>query len=142
MIRKIKIDEIGRVMKIWLEANIKAHDFIDENYWHKNYEPVKGMLPDAQVFVYEDNGMILGFVGLIDNYIAGIFVDTDSQSKGIGKVLLDFVKEMYSNLSLQVYKKNTRAVKFYLREGFYNSGEQVDVNTGETELLMNWEKLQ
>ena len=138
MIRKFKIDELETVMKIWLETNIAAHDFISEDYWQGNYEQVKMILPDATVFVYEENNLIPGFIGLTENYIAGIFIDKNSQSKGIGKVLLDYVKKCHSNLLLQVYKKNSRAVRFYLREGFVVSNEQTDENTGEAELVMNW----
>ncbi|MBP1925631.1 GNAT superfamily N-acetyltransferase [Sedimentibacter acidaminivorans] len=140
MIRKFNIDELETVMKIWLETNIVAHVFISEDYWQGNYEQVKMMLPDATVFVYEENNLILGFIGLTENYIAGIFIDTNSQSKGIGKVLLDYVKKCHSELLLQVYKKNSRAVRFYLREGFVVSNEQIDKNTGEAELVMNWTK--
>ena len=62
------------------------------------------------------------------------------QSSGIGNALLDYAKETNSELSLQVYKRNERAVKFYLREGFHVINEQTDENTGETELVMKWEK--
>ena len=138
MIRKFKIDELEIVMKIWLETNIAAHDFISEDYWHRNYGLVKKMLPNATIFVYEEDNAILGFIGLTENYIAGIFIDANSQSKGIGKALLDYVKKSYSKLSLQVYKKNSCAVIFYMREGFVVLNEQTDENTGETELVMNW----
>ena len=98
------------------------------------------MLLDATVFVYEDDNAIMGFIGLTENYVAGIFIDANSQSKGIGKALIDYVKKSYSELSLQVYKKNPRAVNFYLREKFVVSNEQTDENTGETEFVMNWTK--
>lgn len=140
MIRKFKTDELDSVMKIWLETNIKAHYFINESYWRENYKMVKEMLPDATIFVWEDNYVIRGFVGLVGNNIAGIFVHADSQSQGIGKALLDYAKENYQELSLQVYKKNVRAVKFYLREKFIVTKEQIDENTGEVELVMNWVK--
>ena len=140
MIRKFKIDELETVMKIWLKTNIAAHDFITENYWLGNYDLVKKILLDATVFVYEEDNAILGFVGLTENYIAGIFIDENSQSEGIGKALIDYVKKSYSELSLQVYKKNPHAVKFYLRFNFVVSNEQTDENTGETEFVMNWTK--
>lgn len=140
MIRKFEVNDIDRVMDIWLYTNIKAHDFIPESYWHGKSETVRKMLPDAELFVYEENSEIQGFVGLMGDYIAGIFVDPNSQSKGIGKELLDFVKKTRPELSLQVYKKNTRAVRFYLREGFAVLNEQTDENTGETELVMRWTK--
>jgi|ADurb_Val_02_Slu_FD_contig_31_443557_length_1925_multi_4_in_0_out_0_4 hypothetical protein len=41
MIRRFKIDDLDIVMKIWLESNIKAHDFISKSYWQGNYEVVK-----------------------------------------------------------------------------------------------------
>ena len=138
MIRNFKIDELDSVMKIWLESNIGSHDFISEDYWKGNYEPVKNLLPDATIFVYDNDDSIEGFIGLMGNFIAGIFVSLNNQSKGIGKALLDYVKESYSELSLHVYKKNPRAVNFYKREGFKVLKEQFEENTGEIELIMNW----
>ncbi|MFT4104338.1 MAG: N-acetyltransferase [Lacrimispora sp.] len=140
MIREFKVDNLEAVMKIWLEANITAHDFIRPDYWQEKYKPVEKMLPAAAIFVYEEGNAILGFIGIIENYIAGIFVDVNSQSKGIGKALLDHVKKSCFKLSLQVYKKNYSAVRFYLREGFAVLNEQTDENTGETELVMSWTK--
>jgi len=140
MIRKFKSDELDTVTKIWLETNIQAHAFINKSYWQGNYEMVKEMLPNSTIFVYEDNNIIQGFVGLIESYIAGIFITANSQSKGIGKALLDYAKEKHSELLLQVYKKNIRAVLFYLREGFTILKEQIDENTDEVELVMKWTK--
>lgn len=138
MIRKLKNSDLEAVVKLWLETNIQAHDFIPQSYWLENYEAVKTALSDAVIFVYEENNLIQGFVGLTGNYIAGIFVGANDQSMGIGKALLDYIKKNYADLSLHVYKKNVRAVSFYLRESFVVSKEQVDEATGEKELVMNW----
>lgn len=140
MIRNLEITELKSIMRIWLETNIKAHDFIDESYWRGNYDFVQAMLPNATIFVYEEKKQIQGFIGLMGNYIAGIFVEGSNQSKGIGKAMLNYVKERNSELFLQVYKKNVRAVKFYQREGFVILKEQIDENTGEIELVMKWTK--
>ena len=58
--------DISDVLQIWLETNIKAHSFIDKEYWTGNYEMVKQILPEAEVYVYEDekNGQIAGFIGI------------------------------------------------------------------------------
>ncbi|MDF2985403.1 MAG: acetyltransferase [Eubacterium sp.] len=141
MIRKFKFEDLDIVMKIWLETNIKAHNFISSSYWQGNYEIVKEMLPNSEILVYEDNNTIQGFIGLMENYIAGIFINANNQSQGIGKSLLDHVKENHSELYLQVYKKNVGAVKFYLRESFAVAKEQNDENTGEVEIIMNWTKI-
>lgn len=139
MIRNFRKDDIDKVMQLWLETNVKAHHFIDSSYWNDNYNMVKEILPKATIYVYDENDEIQGFIGLMDGYIAGIFVSNKCQSKGIGKALLDYVKEQNSELLLSVYKKNNRAKQFYLREGFTIDSEQIDKSTGEVEFLMKWE---
>lgn len=118
----------------------KAHDFIAETYWDEHFEMVKGMLGDAEIYVFEEQGQIKGFVGLDGEYIAGIFVREKEQSLGIGKQLLDFVKSLKGQLKLNVYQKNERAIKFYTREQFEIQDEQTDEATGEAEYLMLWKK--
>ena len=44
MIRKMQNPDINRVADIWLKTNLKAHDFIPEQYWTSNYELVKEMM--------------------------------------------------------------------------------------------------
>lgn len=143
MIREFRESDLSDVMEIWLETNIKAHNFISEEYWTSNYEMVKEMLPKAEIYVYEDDAinLINGFIGLTDNYIAGIFVKDTAQSKGIGKQLLDYAKSLKSEMSLSVYQKNKRAVHFYQREQFQIQSENKDENTNEKEFIMIWRTL-
>ena len=139
MIRKLQKADINRVADIWLTTNLKAHFFISEQYWISNYEFVKEMLPQAEVYVYEDDKMIQGFIGINDEYIEGIFVSDEMQSRGIGKMLLDYIKDKKDRLQLKVYQKNVRAMSFYQREGFTIQSEGMDEFTGEKEYVMNWE---
>ena len=139
MIRKLQKVDINRVADIWLKTNLKAHFFIPEQYWISNYEFVKEMLPQAEVYVYEDDKMIQGFIGINDEYIEGIFVSDEMQSRGIGKMLLDYIKDKKDRLQLKVYQKNVRAVSFYQREGFIIQSEGMDEFTGEKEYVMYWE---
>lgn len=138
MIREFRTEDLDRIMQLWLETNISAHGFINSSYWQDNFESVKKMMPQAAVYVYEQDNYIQGFIGLIGNYIAGIFVAGDFQSKGIGKLLLQYIKCKHDELSLNVYKKNSSALRFYLREGFVVSKEQIDENTCEIEIVMEW----
>ena len=138
MIRVVQKTDITKVADIWLDTNIKAHNFISAQYWESNYEMVKEMLLQAEVYVCESNGEIQGFIGLNGDYIEGIFVCDRLQSQGIGKLLLDFVKESRTQLSLNVYQKNTRAIHFYQREGFEIQNEGLDEATGEKDYVMTW----
>lgn len=139
MIRKMQNIDINRVADIWLKTNLKAHYFIPEQYWTSNYELVKERMSQAEVYVYEDDKMIQGFIGINDEYIEGIFVSDEMQSRGIGKILLDYIKDKKDRLQLKVYQKNVRAMSFYQREGFTIQSESMDEFTREKEYVMNWE---
>ena len=140
MVRDFQAEDLNRIMELWLETNIQAHDFIEKSYWQDHFDEVMEILPNASVYVYEDNGSIEGFIGLVDNYIAGIFISNDNQSRGIGRQLLHHVKGNHNELSLKVYEKNQRAVKFYLREGFLVAEKQEDRDNGEMEYEMVWNR--
>ena len=69
------------------------------------------MMSQSEVYVFEVDKMVQGFVGLNDEYIEGIFVSEEMQSCGIGN----------------------RAISFYQREGFIIQCEGLDEATGEKE---------
>ena len=142
MIRRLQKKDVNRVAELWLDTNLKAHDFIPAQYWRSNYDLVKEMLSQAEVYVYEDGQKIQGFIGLDGDYIEGIFVSDEMQSQGIGKALVDFVKEGKTKLRLNVYQKNVRAIRFYQKEGFEIECEGLDEATGEKDYAMTWRFLQ
>lgn len=141
MIRVLEEKDVDIVAKIWLETNIKTHDFIASNYWKEHYEIIKDMFLQAEIYVYEIEKEIMGFIGLDKEYIEGIFVLDQYQKRGIGKALLNHVKARKEHLSLNVYQKNLNAILFYQREGFCVQYEDVDKNTGEKEYRMVWNRL-
>ena len=124
MIRKLQESDINRVATIWFTVNITAHNFISAQYWMDHFEIVQEMFPQAEVYVYEEGAGIQGFIGLQEDYIAGIFVSGEAQSSGIGRRLIHFAK----------------GVRFYQREGFEISGEHTEQNTGEREYSMIWKR--
>lgn len=105
MIRKLQKADLNDVANLWLDTNLKAHNFISAEYWNTNFEFVKEMLPQAEVYVYENDKKIHGFIGLNGEYIEGIFVAAEMQSRGIGKILLDYAKDRKSKLLLRYTKR-------------------------------------
>ena len=142
MIRRLQKKDVTRVAELSLNTNLKAPDFIPAQYTKSNYDLVKEMLSQAEVYVYEDGQKIQGFIGLDGDDIEGIFVSDEMQSHGIGKVLVDFVKEGKTKLRLNVYQKNVRAIRFYQKEGFEIECEGLDEATGEKDYAMTWRFLQ
>lgn len=139
MIKKFEIEDIDEIMNIWLETNISAHGFIKASYWKENFEMVKGMMLSSEIYLYKEDNKIYGFIGLIDDYIAGIFIKDKYQSRGIGKNLLDYVKSNRNRLLLSVYNKNNRAIEFYKREGFIIVENEIDEVNNEKEFVMEWQ---
>ena len=61
MIRELQRDDINKVADIWLDTNIKAHNFIHAQYWKSNFKAVKEALSQAEVYVYEYDTEIQDF---------------------------------------------------------------------------------
>lgn len=142
MIRNFEKADLDVVMEIWLSGNIDTHHYIPQSYWEDNFEMVREILPNAEVYVYVDEALnqVLGFIGLTENYVSGLFVSKQVQSQGIGKELLDYAKEKKEQLTLSAYKRNLRAISFYQREQFVVKFESLDKNTGEMEFLLEWNR--
>ncbi|MCC0783400.1 N-acetyltransferase [Clostridioides sp. ES-S-0108-01] len=140
MIRKSNDEDINKIMEIWKESTIKAHEFISKEYWKSNYNTVKNeYIPISDTFVYEDGQEIKGFISIIDkSFIGALFINTNYQNLGIGGKLLDYVTKEYKNLSLAVYKDNKEAVVFYNKKGFKIVEEQINEDSGFKEYIMEY----
>ena len=140
MIRPLRISDMDSVLRIWKTSNLQAHYIVHSGNPARKEELVRKAMSDAEVWIYESDGRIVGFVGLTGDYIAGIFVETECRSRGIGHALLDFLKKRHLFLLLNVYEKISRAVAFYRREGFECRDRHVEEDTGEMEWTMAWMK--
>ncbi|MGO0154332.1 GNAT family N-acetyltransferase [Leuconostoc mesenteroides] len=141
LVQNITPDELTSIMNIWQEGNADGHPFIPQTYWKDKTDFVAKMLPKSNIYAYyDDSKHIIGFLGEMDNYIAGLFVKNEFQTLGIGTQLINHVKELKSPLNLHVYKKNSKALKFYLKNRFSIDSEAIDEETNEIELSMSWKK--
>lgn len=143
MIRKryeLTSDELEAVLKIWLEVNVDTHNYIDRKYWADNYEYVKSALTNATIYLYVINEKVVGFLGMTDSYIEGVFLEKSFRKRGIGKALLAESKKENKHLTVSVYKKNKQAVRFYQSQAFAIMQEQVETETKEVEYVMQWER--
>lgn len=135
MIREYKKTDLDKIMQLWLEGNIQAHNFIDPEFFKQNYEFVKMLIPMSTIYVQDLNG-VKGFIGLTENYISGLFVDEEFRRQGTGKALVNKAKQRYNELLVHVYKQNSTAINFYLSQDFEIISESINEETNEPELLM------
>ena len=140
MIRTMAPGDLEPVLEIWRRGNLDAHPFVPADWWESNVPAVREQLPQAEVYVYESDGKILGFAGLQGEELAGLFVERSARSAGVGRALLDRVKALRPSFFLHVYRQNRRAAAFYLREGLLAAGEGTDADTGAAEYTMVWDR--
>lgn len=83
--------------------------------------------PYRKYYVYEENNKIYGYIVIDIIYdrceIIYIFVDTERRNQKIGTKLINYVIEMLKkqkcvNITLEVNKENTYAIKLYKKVGF------------------------
>ena len=130
MIRSYNSQDTDRVIRIWLEASILAHHFIPAMYWIGKQEDMRNVyLPGSDTYVFEDEKTksVQGFISMVGNYLAAIFVIPEAQGTGIGKALIE-------------YAKNEPSVAFYEKQGFRFVEKHVEEETGEQELVMKWNR--
>lgn len=99
------------------------------------------LLPKNEVWVAEDGGRLIGFLGLWGDVVSHLWVDPEHQNQGVGTALLELAKERRpSGLRLQVFQQNVGARRLYERHGFTlvgladGSGNQ----EGEPEAFYEW----
>ena len=78
-----------------------------------------GLLPNNEVWVAEQGGRVLGFVGLGEDVLRHLWVEPEAQNRGVGTALLALAKERRpGGLRLSVFQKNLGARRLYERHGF------------------------
>lgn len=113
------IADRDRLTEIWLAASRVGHPFLTEAALAVQMVKVRDIyLPQAENWVAEADGTAVGFIGLIDDFIGGLFVGPKAHGRGIGKALVEHAARLKGALDVEVYAENQAAVEFYRRTGF------------------------
>ncbi|MBA5602910.1 N-acetyltransferase [Pectobacterium aroidearum] len=140
MIRPYCDSDLKPLMQLWLKSTILAHPFIREDYWRESASAVRDVyIPQSQTWVYEEQGSLIGFISVLEaRFIGALFVEEAYYGKQIGILLIQHVQAQFPLLSLEVYQQNTRACRFYHKQGFVIVEENVNQDTQATALIMQW----
>lgn len=141
MIQEWRNTDLAPLLALWLESTIYAHPFINERYWYDSEALVRdAYLPYASTWVWEERGELKGFISVMDEqFVGALFVRPTAMGRGIGKALMNHVKQRFDWLSLEVYQKNERAVKFYFAQGFRIEESAWQEETRHPTWIMNWQ---
>jgi GNAT superfamily N-acetyltransferase len=97
-------------------------------------EQLRALAGKRRIYILEEDGILLGTIGLEDDKVYNFFVSPDSQGSGVGGELLDFVENqarVEGRRKLTVDSSLT-AVSFYRKKGYRRTGEQNNRSFGRT----------
>lgn len=77
----------------------------------------------SDILVYDD-GVVKGFLHHGGDEVRRLYVEPVLQGQGIGAALLDYAIRELHVTRLWALEKNTRAIAFYARHGFFPNGER------------------
>ena len=166
IIRKANIDDVFYISKLhaicWKQSykDIVSEDFLKKIYlddWCEEFsEGIKTKTREVHIALLDDN--VIGAISCgnnrynIENYgeIMSLYVHPVYQGSGIGTELLNhcisYMKDNgYKNLCLYVFDKNEEAKRFYIKNGFKDSGQKkilkIDDNNNIEEALYIYDNI-
>lgn len=141
MIRNYNKRDLDDVMTIWYQSQSIAHPFLSEDFVNQvKIMMLEKFIPNSKTWVYELEGCLVGFIAMMGNEIGGLFVSPNSQSNGIGTLLVNHVSQFYENLEVEVFHENKIGRPFYVKQGFTALSEYIDKSTNQKVIKMQRQK--
>jgi putative acetyltransferase len=130
-------------IELWRRTWAQHFPHIDFNarvaWWRERWR--QELVPVAHVVLAEIDGRLAGFVTVDPKtmYLDQIVVAPEHWGSDIARALLDEAKRLSPNrLDLLVNKDNTRAIRFYEKNGFVYAGEDKNPVSGIPVNRMSW----
>nr|WP_321461523.1 GNAT family N-acetyltransferase [uncultured Cohaesibacter sp.] len=140
MIRTFKSQDTEAVIAIWRSASALAHSFLPADFMDEAERLTREIyLKQAETWVFVRDGAIVGFIGLIDDYIGGLFVDPCHHGEGIGRALVDKAVAEKGSLAVEVFVDNAIGRRFYAAYGFTGDKQVSDPHSGFVLLQLTYE---
>jgi putative acetyltransferase len=99
------------------------------------------LVPTATIMVAESAGRLIGFVTVdpATRYVDQIVVAPETWGSGLGAALIAETKRLSpAGLELTVNADNARAIRFYEKQGFVITGDDVNAISGAPVRKMSW----
>lgn len=130
------------VIELWFRTWQQAYPSIDFSArlesWRIRWR--NELAPSARITVAKQGTRIVGFVTVDKTgYLDQLVVDPESWGSELGNALMTEAKAMSpEGITLLVNTDNTRAIRFYTRNGFQHTHDDVNPVSGRTVYGMAW----
>ncbi|MFG0264496.1 MAG: GNAT family N-acetyltransferase [Rhodopirellula sp. JB055] len=139
VIRSYEPTDLDELLDVWMSASEVAHPFLSPEFLSQERENIATIyLPNAETWVYEVDGTVVGFLALLGNEVGGIFVAPTHQKRGIGRQLMDHAVSLRGNLELEVFVDNSIGRGFYQRYGFVSLEQKPHPPSGHPILRLRY----
>jgi len=122
MIRPYREEDFETVARFWFEAVQAAEPELCQRMGYEfngAREYFKNVVAENQIWVYELDGIPIGFLGIQNEFIDRLYVDPKFHRRGIGLALLDHARTLSpKHLWLYTNQTNKMSRPFYEKNGF------------------------
>jgi len=140
-LRRYRIDDEDASIALWLETWKLAYPSIDfdkrVDWWRARWR--EELVPMAQIVVAEKDGAMAGFVTIDGtSYLDQLVVGPAHWGSETARLLMDEAKRISPDgVTLKVNADNARAIRFYQRNGFAKTADEVN-SSGRAVDVMAW----
>jgi putative acetyltransferase len=140
-LRPYRAEDEDASIALWLETWKLAYPSIDfdkrVDWWRARWRDE--LVPVAQIVVAEQAGNMAGFVTIdATGYLDQLVVGPAYWGSETARLLTDEAKRLSpSGVTLKVNADNARAIRFYVRNGFAKTDEEVN-SSGRAVDVMEW----
>lgn len=139
IVRAYQADDLADLLASWENATRLAHPFLTDEFLDQERDNIPNLyLPNAETWVIEQAGQVIGFIALLGNEVGAIFVQPEFHGTGAGKALMDKAHELRGDLEVEVFEANSIGRHFYQRYGFTPLSESIHEPTGNPLLRLQF----
>lgn len=138
-IRQYAEGDLDGVLSSWENASRVAHPFLTKEFLDKErYNIPNVYLPNADTWVVDLEGRVVGFIALLGNEVGALFVEPAFHGTGAGRALMDKAQDLHGDLEVEVFEANSIGRKFYARYGFEPLTQKNHEETGNEVLRLKF----
>ncbi len=142
-LRRYDAGDEAAAIALWLESWEAAYPQLDFaarlDWWRQRWR--NELVPSAEILIAETDGQLIGFVTVdpCTLYLDQLVVAPPHWGAGVAAALIAEAKRLSpAGLDLDVNTDNSRAIRFYGKEGFVVSGGGVNPVSGKPVHRMTW----
>ena len=141
-LRPYRAEDEDASIALWLETWKLAYPSIDfdkrVDWWRERWRTE--LVPVAQIVVAEQDGAMVGFVTIDGTgYLDQLVVGPAQWGSDVARLLMDDAKRLSPDgVTLKVNADNARAIRFYERNGFVKTDEELN-SSGRAIDMMEWQ---